>query len=79
MKKQLTIIWVLLIVLTIISALISTTLSENNYLIEFIIGLAVLKFIGVTFYFMELKEGHVFWKAAIISFLVVFSIIIFMI
>ena len=79
MKKQLTIVWLLLIILTIISAIIATVLSENTYAIKLIIGLAVLKFIGVTFYFMELNNGHTFWKIAILSFLFLFSILVFMI
>ena len=57
MKKKLTIVWIVLIVFTLISAIISTNFSDNKYAINMIIFLAVLKFIGVSFYLMELKKA----------------------
>jgi len=34
-----------------------------------ILGLSFLKFIGVAFYFMELKKANSFWKVLLICFL----------
>lgn len=63
-----------LIVLTLLSALVSN--REQSYAVIGVIILAVLKFIGVSFYFMELKKANLFWKACILIYLMLFSIII---
>ena len=72
--KSLSIILAGLIVLTLISAIVST--GEQSYTVIGIIILAVLKFIGVSFYFMELKKANSFWKASILIFLMLFSLVI---
>ena len=74
MKKITTITWVLLIILTIASALVSKI--EGEYIVLIILFLAVLKFIGIAFQFMELKKAHSFWKGSIIVFLIVFILTI---
>ena len=63
-----------LIVLTLLSALVSN--REQSYAVIGVIILAILKFIGVSFYFMELKKANLFWKACILIYLMLFSIII---
>lgn len=74
MTKQHIITWVLLLVLTVISGLVSN--AALTYVIPIIMILAALKFIGVAFNFMEMKKANVFWKVLIVSFLVVFCGII---
>jgi len=70
MNKQNVITWILLLLLTIIAGLVSS--ASISYLVPFILVLAVLKFIGVAFNFMELRKTNVFWGVLIIGFLVVF-------
>jgi len=60
-----------LIFLTVLSAFISTL--DTNYVTVAIMVLAVLKFIGVSFYFMEIRKAHAFWKVIIVLFLLFFS------
>lgn len=62
----------ILVSLTLITLLIST--GAGVYAAVGILSIAVFKFIGVSFYFMELRKAHSFWKGAIIAFLVVFMI-----
>lgn len=66
MKKTI-ITLIVLVLLTIISAIVSVL--EINNIAFTIILLAGLKFIGVSFYFMDLKQAHTFWKGSIIFFL----------
>jgi len=73
-KREFIIIWIVLVLLTVVSAIISISVIELKT--EIILGLAILKFIGVTFYFMNLKKAHVFWKLSIVLFLLLFSIIV---
>ncbi|MDP3352781.1 MAG: cytochrome C oxidase subunit IV family protein [Flavobacteriaceae bacterium] len=66
---------IILIILTIISALVAFNSFIMNYISEIIIVLAVLKFYGVVFYFMELRKAHSFWKLSILLFIFLFGII----
>lgn len=75
MTKQNFITWVLLLVLTVIAGLVSSV--SLTYVIPLILVLAVLKFIGVAFNFMEMKKANVFWKILLIGYLVVFCGVIF--
>ncbi|WP_108808911.1 cytochrome C oxidase subunit IV family protein [Aquimarina spinulae] len=77
MKKSITITYVFLILLTVISGIISGAINKN---ISFIILLlSALKFIGVSFYFMDLKKAHTFWKSIIIGYAIALVIIVLMI
>ncbi|MCK0107722.1 cytochrome C oxidase subunit IV family protein [Flavobacteriaceae bacterium S0825] len=73
MKKLLITLGVL-IILTIVTAIISS--ANESFTVVAILILAVLKFIGVSFYFMEMKKAHVFWKASVLIFLLLFTTII---
>lgn len=73
MNKASIITLVALLALTVISALFSNI--EETYAASIILGLAVLKFIGVAFQFMELKKAHVFWKITLITVLTIFTTI----
>lgn len=75
--KKTTITLGILILLTIISAIISSL--KDNYIVFGIMILAVLKFIGVSFYFMDLKHAHSFWKGSLLIFLILFSTTILLI
>jgi hypothetical protein len=74
MKKALFLkVWVALIGLTLISAFVSG--SNMLYATILIVLLSIVKFIGVSFYFMELRKAHVFWKSSVLIFILLFSII----
>ena len=49
-----------LVVLTILSALVSNYVT--NYATTIILILSGLKFIGITYFFMDLINAHVFWR-----------------
>jgi len=71
MKKTTVYTLIALILLTISTALISgmPTLKIGALLI---LGLSGIKFLLVAFNFLELKKAHVFWKIALVSFLILF-------
>lgn len=70
MNKKLTTTWIILIVLTIASAF--TSKLEGQYIAFAIMIFAVLKFIGISFQFIELKKAHLFWKIILLVYLVFF-------
>ena len=77
MNKQNVITWILLLLLTVIAGHISN--AHLSYVIPLILLLAILKFIGVAFNFMELKKANVLWGVLILGFLVVFGGLILLI
>ena len=74
MSKNNIITWIILILLTIISGLVSSLIA--SYVVPLILILAVLKFIGVSFNFMELKKAHLAWKVLLIGYLTIFISVI---
>ena len=77
MNKSATITWIILIVLTITSALVSKL--ESKYVALIILIFSALKFFGIAFQFMELKKAHPFWKVSIIGFIIIFAVILLII
>jgi hypothetical protein len=73
MKKEFLIVWSLLVLATLISGLVAV--YKISFAVEIILQLAALKFIGVAFYFMKIKKANPFWKVAIVSFVVLFTVI----
>jgi len=67
-----------LIVLTTLSALVSNFIAVKTgvFLILFLSG---IKFVLVSFQFMELKKAHPFWKTITLLFLAIFITIILVI
>ena len=63
---------VLLYILTIATALISTYYYGLSTFVAIILGLSAIKFMLVAFQFMEMKRANGFWKFIIIFYLVVF-------
>jgi heme/copper-type cytochrome/quinol oxidase subunit 4 len=59
MKRQ-KIALAVLVVLTILSAVVSN--FSSDYAATIILILSGLKFIGITYYFMDLIEAHLAWR-----------------
>ncbi len=75
MKKDLFfIVWIVLVGLTVTTALI--TKINFEYIAALILIVSFFKFVGISFYFMELRKAHVLWKVALLSFLTLFIIVI---
>ena len=74
MTRQNTTTWFLLMALTIIAGLVSG--ASITYMVPIVLFLAILKFMGVAFSFMEMKKANLFWKILILSYLIFFSSII---
>lgn len=74
MERKATITWIILLILTIVSGVIST--QSYSFIPIVILLFATFKFLGVAFDFMELKKANVLWKALLIGFLVIFNSVI---
>ena len=68
-------VWLVLILLTITTALVSNASLNFKYAAMLFLGISVVKFFGVSFYFMELRKAHLFWKIAILFCVILFFLI----
>lgn len=79
MTKQIKYTLLTLIALTLVSAIISNFINLKVG-VFFILVLSIIKFLFVSFQFMELKKAHNFWKGILITFLLIFiTIVLFII
>ena len=72
MKKKDSLTLILLILLTVITSIISGFYNKLGIIYIAILGLSALKFLAVSFQFMELKKANSFWKVLISTFLIIF-------
>ncbi|OGS72869.1 MAG: hypothetical protein A3F91_15380 [Flavobacteria bacterium RIFCSPLOWO2_12_FULL_35_11] len=68
-----------LLTLTILAALVVILDIGLKAASAIILALFMVKFLGVAFYFMELKRAHVFWKSAVLIFASIFLGLVLMI
>ena len=71
--KRSFIVFIALLILVALSAVASNTMGDQAKTI--ILLLTGVKFILISFYFMDLREAHVFWKIAVSVFLGLFLLI----
>ena len=74
MNKTFTLTWIILVGLALASA--GFSIIESTYAIHLIMILAMLKFLGIAFQFMELKKAHALWKVLLCIFLFAFIAVI---
>ncbi len=72
MQKKDILTLVLLIALTLITSIISGFYNKLGIIYVAILCLSGIKFLSVSFQFMELKKANSFWKILISTFLLVF-------
>ena len=76
-NKKNTITWVFLVILTTLSWQFSETLTGKIGITAVIIA-SIVKFFGVSLQFLELKRAHGFWKVGLLTFLVVFYFVVYL-
>lgn len=65
MEKSINITYLMLICLTLLTAIISSLAPVSGKMLALLImGIAAMKFLLVAFDFLELKKAHGFWKFA---------------
>ena len=65
MKRSFIFTYILLILLTAATALVSTSSAISKIAIYLIMGISAIKFWLVAFQFMELKKANSFWKVSL--------------
>jgi len=68
-----------LLVLTIMASFVARLDIGLKAASAIILVLFIIKFLGVAFYFMELRKAHIFWKSAVLIFMSIFLAIVLMV
>jgi heme/copper-type cytochrome/quinol oxidase subunit 4 len=66
MKKSFIYTFILLLLLTLSTALIASSGKISKGAVFLIMGISAIKFLLVAFQFMELKKANSFWKVSLI-------------
>jgi len=77
MNKKNTITWIVLMILMLFNFWLAE-LNPNyvKYTLAVILFITLIKFLGVAFRFMDLKDAHKGWKTLFVGFIITFVIII---
>lgn len=76
MNRTDTLLWLLLIGLTLFAYFSAESNLSNSTLVLFLVGATSIKFLGVGFQFMEMKKAHLFWKLAFVAMLLAYAIVV---
>jgi len=69
-------VWVGLVVFTLITFYASETLFIGTPLVLVIMGIVIIKFLGIGLQFIELKYAHTTWKLLFTGFILFFSLLV---
>ncbi len=65
MKKSFIYTYILLLFLTLSTALIASSTTISKGIVFLIMGISAIKFLMIAFQFMELKKANSFWKISL--------------
>lgn len=77
MKKEIklnTIVWTVLVTLIVLSSIFAETHFKYAYIL--IIAFAIVKFLSISFQFIEVKNAHLIWKITALFFIFIYFIIL---
>lgn len=69
-------VWVGLVVFTLLTFYSSETLFSSTQLALVLMGIVVVKFMGIGLQFIELKHAHIAWKVFFAGFILFFGFLV---
>ncbi len=76
MTKSNIIVWVGLVLFTLLTFYSSEDLFSGTQLAFVLMGIVVVKFLGIGFQFIELKQAHTTWKVLFTGFILFFGLLV---
>ena len=76
MKRANVILWIALVLLTLLTFYSSEDLFSGTKLVLVLMGIVIIKFLGIGFQYVELKDAAPVWKVLFTGFIVLFSILV---
>jgi cytochrome c oxidase subunit IV len=76
MTKSNIIVWVGLVAFTLLTFYASESLFSGTQLVLILMGIVMVKFLGIGFQFIELKNAHTAWKVLFTGFILFFSLLV---
>jgi len=76
MKKSNIILWVALVSLTLLTFYSSEDLFTGTNLVLVLMSITIVKFLGIGFQYVELKDAAPVWKVLFTGFILLFSVLV---
>ena len=76
MKKSNLILWIALVLFTLLTFYSSEDLFSGTKLTMVLMGIVIVKFFGIGFQYVELKNAAPLWKVLFTGFIFVFAILV---
>ncbi len=77
MTKSNIFVWIGLVVFTLLTFYSSEQLFTGTQLVLVLMGIVVIKFLGIGLQFIELKHAHTTWKVLFTGFILFFGLLVF--
>ena len=79
MKTSNIILWIALVLLTLVTFYSSEGYFSGKTLVVVLMGIVIVKFLGIGFQYIELKDAHPVWKVLFTGFILLFSLMVIVI
>jgi hypothetical protein len=76
MKRANVILWVVLVLLTLFTFYSSEDLFSGTKLVLVLMGIVIIKFLGIGFQYVGLKDAALVWKVLFTGFILVFAVLV---
>jgi len=76
MKRANIILWIVLVLLTLLTFYSSEDLFSGTKLVLVLMGIVIIKFLGIGFQYIELKDAATIWKVLFTGFILVFALLV---
>ena len=76
MKRANVILWVALVLLTLLTFYSSEDLFSGTQLVLVLMGIVIIKFLGIGFQYVGLKDAAPVWKVLFTGFILIFAVLV---
>jgi hypothetical protein len=76
MKRSNVILWIVLVALTLLTFYSSEDLFTGTKLVLVLMGIVIIKFLGIGFQYVDLKDAAPVWKVLFTGFILVFAVLV---
>jgi len=76
MKRANVILWIVLVLLTLLTFYSSEDIFSGTKLVLVLMSIVIIKFLGIGFQYVELKDAAPVWKVLFTGFILVFAVLV---
>ena len=76
MKRANIILWIALVLFTLLTFYFSEYQFSGTSLVLVLMGIVIIKFLGIGFQYVELKDASPIWKVLFTGYILVFAVLV---